>query len=270
MPLTHFICPDKETIAVKDCLKQCRMAERCCTKNYLLMAGAEREYPGMPSVTTLCNNGPRLVWLQLRRPYAVNPKDRAFAILGTGVNKGLDEFDHAEQITAERLKNAITHGEFDLYEQENGIGTLTDRKVWGSYKVKKVLSGDDADVKHQLNMYRLLIEEVGFKVDKMQIEAIVRDGGTWMAKKQGVLQNHYLIPIERMSDDEVRLYFKTKSDELTKHLETGTLPRLCNPDEAWDGRRCEGYCPVAEYCIKNGDNHYAGNRHAQNWQKEIL
>ena len=44
MPLRYFICPDKQQIEVKDCLKEngCRMGERCGTRSYLQLAAKER------------------------------------------------------------------------------------------------------------------------------------------------------------------------------------------------------------------------------------
>lgn len=43
--LKWFICPDKERIAVKDCLKEggCRLGgNRCATRSYLGLVGADR------------------------------------------------------------------------------------------------------------------------------------------------------------------------------------------------------------------------------------
>jgi hypothetical protein len=58
----------------------------------------------------------------------------------------------------------------------------------------------------------------------------------------------YMIPIEVMPDDEVREYFLTKAYALTTALEKNGPPELCPYEERWSGRRCKGYCSVAQWC----------------------
>ena len=108
----------------------------------------------------------------------------------------------------ERLEEDGISGMFDLYGEEDGVRTLFDYKVSGSYKVTKAIglkeieeevpgevfrvgspqgaakNGEEdrpgepdlGDWGLQLNHYRQLLESKGFPVDRMVLQAIVRDG----------------------------------------------------------------------------------------------
>jgi len=101
----------------------------------------------------------------------------------------------------------------------------------------------------QLNRYRILFESYGFMISKMIIQAIPRDGGTYVAKNRGIDCNLYLIPIKRIDNDLVMDYY----DELQGAVDTAfelKYSRLCDKWESWDYRRCDGYCEVSEACKK--------------------
>lgn len=133
---------------------------------------------------------------------------------------------------------------------------------------------DAFEIDMQLNMYRILFEaSYDVKIDRMRAFAIIRDGGTQVAKNRGMVRNTYPIPIPRLEDGYVLEYFATKRDALLAHLQghqlsidaghdagkavMDNMPTACNEKEAWKGRRCQGYCPVAEVCAKAG-NPYVG------------
>lgn len=99
----------------------------------------------------------------------------------------------------------------------------------------------------QLNRYRLFLEETGFTVKEMKIQATVRDGGLQIATQRGLNRNIYLIPVPRMPDNDVRNYFSDKATALHEALRTGYAPK-CNSEETWQGKRCKEYCEVAEAC----------------------
>ena len=44
----------------------------------------------------------------------------------------------------------------------------------------------------QINMYRIMFEDAGFPISRMQIMAIVRDGGTYIAESRGIGNNKKL------------------------------------------------------------------------------
>jgi len=85
-------------------------------------------------------------------------------------------------------------------------------------------------------------------VDRMVLQAIVRDGGTYLAKKRGLTRNIYLIDVPRLDDNVVTAYFTGKRDALKAALETSVIPSLCSEDERWQDRKCAEFCRVAEFC----------------------
>ena len=106
---------------------------------------------------------------------------------------------------------------------------------------------DNKDVELQLNNYRIMLENAGFKVEKILVEAIVRDGGTVAARSRGITENGYLIPIRILPDKEVQEYFQRKAEALKVALETG-LCEKCTSEERWEDRKCQNYCDVARHC----------------------
>lgn len=82
MPLTEFICPDGNMTKVSDCLNHCRLKDRCLSLPSLTTIGTIREWRGVPSTTQLLNPT-RIEYLQIKYPFAVDPFDQAFALLGT-------------------------------------------------------------------------------------------------------------------------------------------------------------------------------------------
>jgi hypothetical protein len=163
---------------------------------------------------------------------------------------------------------------------------LTDYKTWGSYKIMKTLGFYTEDVQIvdsdgnpvrfksgkrkgqiktrketkqdeskidlfneelQLNMYRIMFEEKGFPISRMQIQALVRDGNTVSARSRGVTKPMYIFPIKKLPDDYVKEFYANLQTEVDKAFEIGYAPK-CNAEQSWEGRRCKGYCEVATAC----------------------
>lgn len=261
MPVRWFNCPAGQ-VEIAGCLEECPLGVRCLTRPTLLEVSKQREWTGKPSTTQLLN-GTMMAWLKLTRDYAIDPKSMAFALLGTRHHERLEEQAKKLGLNAElKLEGEIT-GILDLLEVENGEVILSDHKTYGSFKVVKCLGleqvtkgiwrrdpglVDMIDVELQLNNYRVLLEkEHGLKVDRMQVQITVRDGGLWSATRCGVMENIYLLPVKRLDDDEVVGYFAEKAKNLKIALEHGWVER-CNIWESWNGRRCTGYCDVSSYC----------------------
>jgi len=285
--LEWFKCPDGKIIPVKDCLQECRMEERCLTLPTLLLISEEREWNGVASTTQLLN-GTMLEFLKLTQPYVVDPDKRAFMLAGTKHHAGLEEFANKLGLPAEIALN-IDRDIFDLLEPDNGGYTLTDYKLWGSFKVAKALGivevgkqpdpsgatyktsgrwgkagdaklvpvfqqmpqeADNWEAELQLNRYRIMLEERGIKINRMQLQVTVRDGGLAIAHSRGLTRNTYRIPIKMLDDGKVLSYFDDKAAKLAKALEQGSWDEPCNERECWDGVRCRDYCEVARNCPK--------------------
>jgi len=259
-----FICPDGTRIDKDDCFKKCRMEEECLTIPTLMAMAYEHPWSGKPSTTQLLN-GPMLNVLKIFKPYYIKPEARVYAITGIRMHSKLEEFAKAADLIAEyRLDGEIT-GILDLLEpdRQNGGGyVLTDNKLWGSFQLSKAIKDGDLDNETlQLNHYRVKVEqdkklaellEQEIKISKMRLEVIVRDGGLKAAQLNGIKDKFKMIPIERLDDDKVTDWFSKRSDELLEAIEAykerEALPRLCDARECWNGRRCKGFCDVAEYC----------------------
>ena len=284
--LEKFQCPDGKTILVADCLKKCRMGERCLTLPTLVLISQERDWKGKASTTQLLN-GTMLEYLKLSQPYTVSPDSRAFMLQGTKHHRALEEVAKELGLASE-IPLSIDRDIFDLVEVEDGQIVLTDYKLWGSFKVAKSLgltkvgskpdpsgvvykrdskygkagdskrvniyaqvpeNADNWEVEYQLNRYRVMLEGLGVKINKMQLQVTVRDGGLMVASSRGLDRNTYRIPIRLIPNQEVIDYFDFKADCLRKALAYGwTEP--CTTRECWDGIRCSRFCDVAQFCPK--------------------
>lgn len=259
------------------------MSERCATRSYLQMAASERPWTGKPSTTQLIN-GTMLAFLRLTKDYAISPQDVAFRVLGSKGHGALESAEDEYSTLEERFEGPDVDetGITDVVEIEDSIPTMADYKTSGSYKVAKALgfttkqeptgeiyksgkrkgeprmrqvlvrneeSVDMWEWIYQLNKYRIEWEKKHQrKIKRLKIQAIVRDGGLYIARSRGVFRNVYYFDVPILPDDEVLWYFKYKRERLLKALKQGYWHQTCNRKENWDGLRCQKYCEVAEFC----------------------
>jgi hypothetical protein len=277
-----LICPDGEKIEKVDCLKNdgCRLGSRCATLPYLRAASDDRPFKGVSP--SMAGNGARMIWLKATTEYAINPMDRVWAVLGTGTHSKLGLEKHTIDVIAEECFGD-GEGTADLLvpdEDEDGKYILFDNKVWGSYKVAKSIgitmvdtptgetykSGEKKGLPKtrkeprydpsvidlraeelQLSRYAMAFEKAGFPISKIQLQVLVRDGNTAIAKARGIDFSLRIIPLNRLPDDVVTDYYATLSGAVKKAF-LGETPPLCGEWERWEGRRCEGYCDVKDKC----------------------
>lgn len=288
MPYDTFICPDGHKVQIKECLSECRLngteyapCGRCLSKPTLASIAQQRKWTGVPSTTQLLK-GTREAYLEITHNYPINPMESLFMINGTRSHDYLEQFVTDDDLAEIRLDDGVSTGAFDFYSSENG-GTLFDYKLYGSWKVAKILglytkrvptgevyktgakkgqpkyrneirSGGPRhrlDLAIQLNDYRMKIEkELKKPVANLVCEVIVRDGNTYIATQRGITSPGYLVPINKISDVWVERYMKKKAGDLVKALETNTMPPPCRHSETWGGTKCERYCNVAQFCEK--------------------
>ena len=271
MPLKWFICDKFQGKPVP--LEECFKCHQCMTEPTLRLISQDREWNGEPSTTQLLN-GTMMEFLKITRDYGVNPQSRAFSIHGTKVHGELQKYAEELGLPAEIAMSPDGRDIFDLLEYNStNSWTLTDYKTWGSYRVVRALGitkvgkgkdaeflvkPEDADLSNeelQLNNYRIKLEKLGIIINNMQLQVMVRDGGLSVAATRGIDFNIRLIPIKRLPDDEVLAYFAAKRQRLLNALadykkDNNYFPEVCNSEESWEGRRCQSYCDVAEFCPK--------------------
>ena len=100
----------------------------------------------------------------------------------------------------------------------------------------------------QINYYRMLLENAGFTVSKMYVQAICRDASLRIAAERGIDKTVYLIPINKISDLWLNRYFQHKAKLLNSAIVTKTLPPICSFRERWGNRKCLDYCSARENC----------------------
>lgn len=119
---------------------------------------------------------------------------------------------------------------------------------------------DMKETELQLNRYRIFFEKAGFPISRINVIAIVRDGGTQIARSRGIERNLYVIPVKRLDDEDALKYYarlRARVNDTLEALKTGGKLELCNAWECWEGRRCENFCEVADHCkrlAKRPDN----------------
>lgn len=257
MPAIGFICPDNEKVLFEECFKECRIgfilpAERCKAIPFLKRVSWQRKWTGVPSVTELLQ-GTREMWLKITRDYYINPDNRTYALLGTGIHGVLEKLTTGDHLSEERLIGDICSGQFDFYDGESQI--LFDYKTWSSYKLadldkpeKRASSLLQTSI--QLSYYRDVLKEhlpEGYTVKKLAVQVINRDGGTWVSRSRGIVERSPLILINGVSSHWVKKYLNRKKELLEEALKKDYAPP-CRRTDSWGGRKCNGYCDVAEIC----------------------
>ena len=285
MPATKFYCPDRREVEISDCLRKCPFTMRCMAKPTLKTLAAFCADRGLTkfSVTELLR-GARETFLLETKDYAVDPQNMLFAAHGTALHKVNEDSvtDSDGIITELRLENDIATGQIDAYGDVFGTGQMVicDYKVTSSYKAMRALgyytaSKETGEVYKtgakkgqpktkkvwyhdgvkdvwewalQQNFYRMLLEEQGYRVDAMYIQMYVRDYSLQIASTRNIIRPIYVLELNRISNDWLKLWFKLRKERLETAFMTNTLPPPCTAKENWHGLKCQKYCAVADYC----------------------
>lgn len=282
MPATKFTCIDGSQIDIKKCLQKCIHTQRCMFLP-TLRAIAKSLDRGIkePTVTELLC-GVRETYLKKTTEYAVKPHDQLYAVHGSAVHTINEGYTEGNILSEERLDDDITSGKFDLYGQIIDLNdkTLGDYKVTSSYKLMRALGYYKVDIETeeiyksglrkgqrktrkewrtdgvrylfdwavQLNYYRMLLESRGFKVERMEVQAMCRDYSLRIAAERNIKKPVYVIHINKISDHWIKLYMNSKAQKLKMALKNGLTPKICTSKERWKNRKCAEYCVVADNC----------------------
>lgn len=282
MGATKFVCPSGNKIPITTCLGKCSNEQRCMFLPTLrAVAKSLDRNIKEPTVTELLC-GTRETYLKKTTDYAVDPLQQIYALHGSAVHTINEGFTDGNILSEERLADDVTSGKFDLYGQiiDFSDKTLGDYKITSSYKLMRALGYYKVDVptgevyktgvkkgqpktrkewridgvRHildwaiQLNYYRVLLEQRGFEVKDMKIQAFCRDFSLRIAAERNITKPLYIITINKISDHWIKLYMETKSKRLKEALENKKLPAACSSKERWNDRKCLDYCAVAENC----------------------
>lgn len=281
MSATKFICPAGQEIDIARCLKKCPYGQRCMFLPTLRAVAASLNRNIQQTTVTELLAGTMETFLRRTTDYAVDPIKQLYALHGSAVHTINENHVDENMLSEQRLSDDITSGKFDLYgkilDKEN---TLGDYKITSSYKLMKALGYYKIDVptgevyktgvkkgqpktrkewrtdgvKHlldwaiQLNYYRILLEEQGYTVNRMEIQAMCRDFNLRMATERNITSPIYIIHINKISYHWVKLYMRTKAARLQKALKTGKTSHICSGKERWQDRKCKDYCAVVENC----------------------
>ena len=282
MGAVEFKCPNGNKVEIKTCLASCPSNQRCMFLPTLrAVADSLDRKIDEPTVTELLC-GTRETSLKKTTDYAVDPVQQLYALHGSAVHTINEGFTDGNILSEERLTDDITSGKFDLYGQiiSYGDNTLGDYKITSSYKLMRVLGYYKVDVptgevyktglkkgqpktkkewrtdgvRHildwaiQLNYYRILLEQRGFEVKDMKIQAFCRDFSLRIAAERNITSPLYIININRISDRWIKLYIETKAKRLKTALKNSKMPPVCSSKERWKDRKCLDYCAVADNC----------------------
>ena len=283
MPLKGFKYPDGERISLDDVRERNVDIERMgMALPTLLYMSKQRDNDRPPSTTELIS-GSCQAYLQRTEDYYINPQGNAFSLAGTIHHNKLEDSASSDMMAELSLEYEGITGIVDLYDSKSK--TLIDYKNTGSYKASQILGLQSTEEEHptevykrggrwgakgspkiikvfyrdpatadfgdwgwQINFYRLMLEENGYDVNNMYLQMTIRDGGVHAAKSRGVYDNIYLVEVPYINNEVLKRKFLDKRDILISSLETKTVPTMCTPEETWDGRKCESYCPVREVC----------------------
>lgn len=288
MPAIGFRCPNGDAVKFNECLNG-NCGHRCMALPALnAVEKSTHHWFGKPSVTTLLKPT-RQTYLEIKENYFISPFGATASMIGTSMHAIMEQSVPQNWLSEVRLSDDITSGAFDAYDMKTQ--TLWDYKNFGAYVVareigmtskweKRVITrgkrkGQEEwkqtyamggvkhvhDVAWQMNYYRILMEKHGIPVKHMKVQVFVRGALDATAKRYGLTQTAYIIPINPISDHWVRLYFKTKYDRLMHALKHDEMPPVCKRTERWDtsksypDRRCRDYCSVNQFCPYYKENY---------------
>lgn len=298
MPKKWFMCPDGETIEIASCLEKCRMGHRCAPKPYLEMAGEWRPWSGKASVTMLdrclrmtwlsqrvdfCESPDRSAFRiigtrghsKLESHAEEGTAETFMDIEGIrGVADLVEEEDGEYVLTDYKVVGSFAvakmlgigkvgekpildeTGEPVLYVRGPKAGKAKTEDVYGIDPVK----ADVSDYQVQPNLYKIAWEATnpGKKIARLQIFAIVRDGGLYIAKSRGVQRNTYVVPIPILPEDEIKSWAQERRAEIEEAMASDVMPSVGTAKQTWDGAFCKGYCAMSEACRAAGDNPWLG------------
>jgi len=253
----NIMCPyERGELPMSECL-------RCAFTNENQQYGCGYSYPLLNSiyqrsnrpgihVTDLTSPCARNVYYRKMHPAPINPSSMLLANVGTAVHTHIEDkvFDDEHVWTEMKLDAFGIVGSADLYLSN---GTLIDIKTKRWMKIEHVPSQDHVV---QINIYRVMLQNMGYEVNDMYINYIDTSGasrckvcsspltmimGTLRCPNCGKKQSTnshlgaVLVRVEAVPDEKVKSMIMVKRDALLKAIRESTPP---DPNVTWLCRFC--------------------------------
>ena len=245
MPLVGFICPNGNKVSFEYCIHKCK--NRCISIPTAIMLSHTRGWNGIPSVTQLLKDT-REAYLEILHNYYQEPSSMTYALLGTAIHERLEEHNNDRFISEKRIfidiDGVVISGRIDVYDKETK--ELWDYKTTSEYAVILAKQGKKWEWNLQLNMYKIMLEELGYEVRDLFIQYILK-----VSEKETPMGTIKLPIIDK---NRVLSYFKKQAMALLTALKDQVLPPMCRDVYTWNGKKCKEYCPVRDICreLKEG------------------
>ena len=170
-------------------------------------------------------------WKTHGKDVVEDSSDRIWSAWGTAVHEVFEESNRSnpdvlcEKRFVHEIEGKLVAAQIDVYEIPTK--TLSDIKTTGSYKVMK---GDVKEWTAQLNIGAYLMGLSGYKVEKLQIVALIKDWAGMKAKTDREYPRIpiKIIPIELWDSDKTLEYIK---ERLEAHYSEGL--KTCTDAERW-------------------------------------
>ena len=60
-------------------------------------------------------------------------------------------------------------------------------------------------------------------------------------------------------EEKVIAYVEARSAEIRAYMASDNPPPMCTVEECWNGKKCQEYCEVKDFCAALGDNPFLRN-----------
>ena len=105
------------------------------------------------------------------------------------------------------------------------------------------------------NAYQMLLEQAGFKVSRMYVQAICRDASLRIAAKRGIDKPRLHHSDKQNQRPLAHALLSTQGKTFAEAISTNTLPPVCSFRERWNDKKCLSYC--LSYCAARENCPYA-------------
>lgn len=199
----------------------------------------------------------QIATLRRRHDYTEAPDEMIWAIFGKAVHeicaRGMGKDELGEEEVVAEVGGVKVSGTPDLWDAT----TLYDYKTCSVYKVRDGAVVDE-EWRRQLGAYRLLLHENGFKIEKAQVVALFRDYRPYESKKYPWYppSRIWVADVILPSLEETRKWMEERLERWEWAQKMGdrelSVMLSCTPEETWETKRCQSYCPVSENCYQWG------------------